>query len=66
VKDFGLLAMRIYFVATVALLIAYGIGRAFTPLWLDIAFMLWCGIFLVVWQVFRKCRVNRHQISRHS
>jgi hypothetical protein len=51
--------MRIYFVATIAILIAYGIGRAFTPFWLDVAFMLWCGIFIAVWGIFMRSRASK-------
>ena len=47
-------AMRAYFVVTLVALIVYLIARAVTPLWLDLAFIAWCVVFLMVWKLFRK------------
>ena len=48
------LAMRIYIVTTFALLLAYGVGRAFTPFWIDLAFIAWCLLFVIIWSSFAK------------
>lgn len=52
--------MRIYFVVTLVLVAAYAVGRAFTPFWLDIAFIAWCGLFVLLWNVYSKRRVREN------
>jgi uncharacterized membrane protein YhaH (DUF805 family) len=60
-RDKWLWPMRVYFVVTMVLVVAYGIGRAFTPFWLDIAFIAWCAGFVVAWSIYvrRKRDGNR-------
>jgi len=54
------LAMRVYLVVTFVLLLAYGVGRAFTPFWVDVAFIAWCLLFLIVWSIFSKEKSGTH------
>ena len=58
-KDKWLVPMRIYFVVTLVLVAVYAVGRAFTPFWLDIAFIAWCGLFALLWNVYSKRRVRK-------
>ena len=46
--------MRIYALVTIALLATYFFLRIVTPLWLDMAFIAWCLVFLLVWAVFSR------------
>jgi hypothetical protein len=48
--------MRIYFVITLALLFAYGLGRAVTPLWIDLAFVAWCAVFVLTWKGYSRSK----------
>jgi hypothetical protein len=50
----ALILMRAYFIATLVVLAVYFFARARTPLWIDVAFIAWCVVFVFVWNIFRR------------
>ena len=48
--------MRVYLLLTVIVLVIYFFLRAITPPWLDIAFMVWCAVFVAVFTRYLRKR----------
>lgn len=44
-----LLFLRLYFALTLGFLVIYFFARLITPAWVDVAFAIWCALFLLLW-----------------